>query len=235
MDSAAQITLDELINSVMFSLEEDNTNYLKYFNIALKVIRDFHMHHMKGIRHEELELDLVNRVSLPSDCLRVIAIGVPYLGRLWQFTIDDKLLRNTSVSGGLEIRDSTQGELDVKNDESFGYDTKGGVNKWYYTIDYTDRKIIISGQTVSTITLHFISDGISLDSITYIPTTAQMALESAIIFYAQIRNPNITGDQKNRNEKIYKEEVIKYRRFNAPTFEEIRDTYLGTLQLTAKR
>jgi len=236
MDSSEQITLDEVIYSAMNILDEDETKYFKYFQISLEVLRDFKMHHMKGIKHAELELDSLNRILMPTDCIRVIAIGLPYGGRLWTFTLDDELLRNTTISGGMEIRDADQGEKDVVNSNATGYDTAGGVNNWYYTCDYNERKIIISGESITTsITIHYISSGIELNAVTYVPASVLLALRSAIIYYSTIYNKDISANQKSLNEKLYKEEVLKYRHFNMPTLSEIRDTYLKTIKQTAKR
>jgi len=236
MDSSEQITLDEVIYSAMNILEEDETKYFKYFQISLEVLRDFKMHHMKGINHAELEMDSRNRLSLPSDCIRIVTIGLPYLGRVWTFTIDDELLRNTTIKGGIEIRDATKGEIDVVNDDITGYDTAGGVNDWYYTIDYNARTIIISGKTISEpVTIHYISSGISLDSVTYVPASALLALRSAIIFYANVYKTDVIGDQKTRNEKLYKEEIAKYQHFNMPSLTQIRDIYLSTVKQSVKR
>jgi len=235
MDSNAQATLKEVVLSTMNLLNQDESEYFRYYQIAIECFRDLKMNFIKGVQITQLPMDTLNRISLPSDCVKVLAIGIPYNGRLWTFTIDNDIYKYTSIENGV---DTSESDIDLETTDNLnnvGFDVKGGINEWYYTVDYTTRLIHILGVNRSDVTIHYVSDGISIDGITYIPREAFLPLRAYLIKIVQDYDPTISMVQKSVNRENYNEQMTRLIRFHAPTIDQIRDTYLKTIYQTPKR
>jgi hypothetical protein len=233
----ALTTLEDIVNSVINRLDEDNSQYERYYQIAIEQLTEFNMLHIKGFNVVELGMDSNHRVKMPDDCMRVLAIGIPYLGRLWNFTQDNNIYRGQSIKNGILSTDSDTPDASVvEQSERIGYSARGGVNEFYYTFDYNERKIIISGTPTTNVTIHYISSGISESGVTYLPLEAKNALVDSIIYNSIVNSRIIPDNQKERAERKFAKSIRKLSIFyKTRTIDQIHDAWLKTLRQTAKR
>jgi hypothetical protein len=239
MDISTQISLEEVINNVLIWLDEDRSKYARYKAIALGCIPLFNVQHIRSVNVKECLLDHMNRIQIPDDCIKIVAIGIPVNGRMWTLTMDRKMYRGTSIQGGIEISDSDTKDKNVIEEGPFiGYGAVGARNVGYYNIDYKERSVTISTNhlTTNTITIHYLSSGISADDTTYIPLEALEPLVKCIVHNAQIYLPKVSLGQKQINEKAYSISVYQLSKvYKTKTIDEWYDSYYKTLKQTPKR
>jgi hypothetical protein len=186
MDSSALITYQELINNILILTNKDNSEYWRYEAIGLNILRNFRLQHMNHIQVVELAMDDNHRIKLPDDCLWVKCIGFPKNGRLWTITRDDRIYLGMSIVNGIIKSDSDTLEL-IPEHTKHGYNARGR-NSYNFTIDYNSRQIVITGSDQVTMTIHYISSGISITGDTFIPAECISSLESAIIYRAELND-----------------------------------------------
>ena len=75
---AAQfVTLDEVIQGLLVDEGKSSEHeYLRYFNIGLRGLKELNFDTVRQIKSVELQLDSKNTVTLPSDYVSYIKIGV---------------------------------------------------------------------------------------------------------------------------------------------------------------
>jgi len=237
MDTTAQTTLKEIVYGVLNILNEDNTEYMRYFRILLDVIVDFKIFHIKGVNVVEIQMDDNHRIQLPDDCIRVTAIGIPVDGKMWTFTRENKLYLGQSIKSGVLTTDSdtTDGNIEDR-DSKYGYSATGGKNQYYYTIDYTNRTIVISGSPKTMVTIYYISSGISSDTTTYLPIETKNAFQAALIYKSKIYDKTLSLGERQLIEKEYRKEVTKLRLSNTMrNIDDIHDSWLKSLRQTIQR
>jgi hypothetical protein len=233
----ALTTLEDVVNSVLNRLNEDESQYIRYYQIAIEQLVDFNLFQIRGFNVVELSMDDNHRVMMPSDCIRILAIGVPYLGRLWQFTKDDSIYRGQSIKNGILSSDTDMADGNVVEQSiDNGYAVRGGVNEFYYTIDYNQRKILISGTPKTPITLHYVSSGISEEGVTYLPLEAKNALVACIIHKAKLYDRSVNLGEKAIYEKEYAKQSRKLKILQTTlSIDTLHDAWLKTIRQTAKR
>ena len=75
MTEAQVITLDEVIQSLL--VEEGKSSeheYLRYFNLGLKGLKELNFDTVRQIKAAELSLDSKNTITLPSDYVKYVRI-----------------------------------------------------------------------------------------------------------------------------------------------------------------
>ena len=236
-DSSAVTTLKEIVYSAMNLLDEDNTQYYRYYQISLDLLRQFNLLHICGTNVIELEMDDNHRLAMPDDCLLITDIGIPRDGKLWSLTRRDDIYKGQSIKNGVLSTDSDTTDAVILNAvPEEGYNATGGKNSYYYTFDYINRKIIISGTPKVTITVYYKSSGISLTRTTYIPFGASLALQQAIIYQSKVNDRTQTEVYIRRLKGEMDRQVKIMRKTMRPlTIDEIKDVWYSSLHQTIRR
>ncbi len=221
---AGIITLDTFVKDLLFKLEKNDDDYLRYFKISVDGLRHLLMHKLGYVTHTKLVLDTdTNTIDFPNDYVGFVSLSVPDNGRMWTLTRDDRIVPTTSTDGnGDEYLDEDAGEtVDLGEEANYsGYGARGGINDWYYSIDHKNRRIIINGLEADFFILTYISSGINASSATYIPLYVQEPLED----YVRWQDAKYKDAQdQDYKKKLFEESQRRMIKLNAPTFSEIKD------------
>lgn len=75
--TAQFVTLDEVIQGLLVDEGKSSEHeYLRYFNIGLRGLKELNFDTVRQVKSVELQLDSKNTVTLPSDYVSYIKIGV---------------------------------------------------------------------------------------------------------------------------------------------------------------
>jgi hypothetical protein len=213
MTEAQVITLDEVIQSLL--VEEGKSSeheYLRYFNLGLKGLKELNFDTVRQIKATELSLDSKNTVTLPSDYVKYVRIGAPdsdgkiqYLG----YKRDINLVPG-SVSTDSSSDDTTDPPVfhyNAYNDGLWGRYGQGGGNNsnGYYRVNFDAGTIEFSDLGVSTIILEYISDGstgLTGEDIR-VHVFAEEALRSYIYWKSIYRKRGINMNEKQLAKREY--------------------------------
>jgi len=163
--TAQFVTLDEVIQGLIVDEGKSSEHeYLRYFNIGLRGLKELNFDTVRQIKSVELQLDNKNTVTLPSDYVSYIKIGVAdnngnvsYMG----------LRENINFVPGTQ---STTVQDNTENPPIFSYNNydnslwgrygQGGGNNanGYYRENLNDRTIEFSNSN-GPIILEYVSDG----------------------------------------------------------------------------
>ena len=208
MSKAQFVTLDEVIQSLLVEEGKNSEHeYLRYFNLGLKGLKELAFDVSKNIRTVQLELNDVSSVVLPPDYVKYTRISVTdssgilnTLGRENNMTLLEGAKRTTSISDTLDPPTFSYGMW-----SNYGQGGGNNVNGYYRenhdagTIEFSDMK---AGTTV---VLEYISDGstgLSGEEIK-IHSFAEEALTAYIYWKSIHRKRAINMNEKMLAEKNY--------------------------------
>jgi hypothetical protein len=163
--TAQFVTLDEVIQGLLVDEGKSSEHeYLRYFNIGLRGLKELNFDTVRQVKSVELQLDSKNTVTLPSDYVSYIKIGVAdnngnvsYMG----------IRENINFVPGTQ---STTVQDNTENPPIFSYNNydnslwgrygQGGGNNanGYYRENLNDRTIEFSNSN-GPIILEYVSDG----------------------------------------------------------------------------
>lgn len=231
------VTIDNIVKQAQLLGNYDDSYYMKFSQIAINGLIDFNLFHIpNAVNTVKIEMNDRNYISLPSDYVSFIAIGIPYKGRLFTFTRDHKLVRTISIENGVETLVLSEGEgAIIDNGLLDGYGARGAKNQYYYDIDLKNRRIIINGIPRAEVQLQYISSGIHYDSTTYIPISAKNALVAYILFKYSLHDKTLNNNHRQLIKEDYISELNKLDSLNWPTIDELRDLFYSTFYQTPKR
>ena len=164
-------TLDEIIQNLLIDEGKNSeSEYLRYFNIGLRGLKELNMDAGKDIKSIELAVKSNGSVDFPADYIGYTKIGrADSDGRVHVLGVDRRRIRKTTFSSaGLSDSQDTDDYFIFRNYLSEGtlgaiYGVGGGNNSGgYYTEDRKNNRFIFnSGLQGKTIVLEYISDGSS--------------------------------------------------------------------------
>ena len=213
MTEAQIITLDEVIQSLL--VEEGKSSeheYLRYFNIGLKGLKELNFDTVRQVKAVELILDSKNTITLPLDYVKYVRIGTPdsdgkiqYLGHKKNISFVPGSVSTDSSSD--DTTDPPVFHYNAYNDGLWGRYGQGGGNNsnGYYRVNHDAGTIEFSDMSTSTIILEYISDGstgLTGKDIT-IHAFAEEALRSYIYWKSIYRKRGINMNEKQIAKKEY--------------------------------
>jgi hypothetical protein len=232
-------TLKEVVMNVLSGMgtKANMQYYFPFMQYAIRGYKKLNLFHLPMPKVAYLPMSDIGTITLPADYLSFLALGIPYKGRLWTFTKDQGLINPDSESCGVQATDTDSGEGIVKGDTGSltGYGLQGGVNEYYYKIDLPNNRIIINGLTTETVTLVYISTGISMSEETMIPKIAEEALISYVHWQRVQYDDSIPLGLKKDYEDQYNKSVSEIEYAQMPTLDELYDAVYQAFYQTAKR
>lgn len=179
------VNLDFVVSRYIMLRDEDDRYYEKYLQLAIDAITEANMYNLPTVKVAYLTLSDVNTVSLPSDYIDYVLIGIEIGGRIWTLTRNKNIALPVNTECGewsrdniaTSVNESWEGDLYSSNDgyllsgHYFGseyiqtpYAHGGGVNEAYYRIDEGRREIImLTSRSLSgyNIVLEYKSSGVN--------------------------------------------------------------------------
>lgn len=235
---SGKITYGRFVNDMLVKLRLSDDEYLRLMRITADGIQELGIHVLHNIKNAKLTVDTdINAINFPSDYVSFVSISIPWYGRMWTFTRDDRLVITTDGTVGVnEEYDTDDGEgVNVAdNGVVFGLGSRGGVNRYYYTIDNKRERIAFSGYTPTHVILQYVSTGVDTTETNYIPRVALRCLE----YYVRYMDADYAGKPQavvRELERRYTDEVRKLKKTLGPTLDEIRDTVYKSTSQSVRR
>lgn len=213
------------------------SKYKLFFSFAIDGYKVLRLYSLKTVETRKMQMTTINTVDLPGDYLEFVSVGVPFKAKLWTFTRDNKLIVTTTDDCGEETLDESKGEgVEVNDNQNVSsYGIKGGRNDYYFTLDEKNSRLILNGFNRTEVILKYISTGINISDVTWIPRIAEEAL-IAWIHWKEIENNDEAPENKvMRRERRFKEELDVLSFLQGPSIEEIMDMIYSTFRQGVKR
>ena len=246
------VTLQNIVSNVLNDKNiYSKENYKRYMQWVIRAYTQLNLYNLDSIEVDYLTMSDSGAVSLPDDYIKYTKIGVCSSGRVVVLGLNKDLCTPRGAECGIDINDYfNSSDPDIVSDgyyfaphyrsgsyipKLYGY--TGGFAESYYKVDGERRQIQFSSSVNrNEIVLEYISSGISLSGVTYIP---RQAVEPLIAFchWQEAKFDAKTPVTKLRELKNdYLEEETKLTFFeNAPTIQEIQDAMYSTWSQTPKR
>ena len=208
----ALVSLRDIVKTFLFKYKLSDEDYFLYTEHAYDLVRNINLYHGATFAFDKLTTDSIGSASLPDDLVREIRVYTEYEGRDWTFTKKDDMF----------IRDLTA-EPEYVSDQIYGLGGRGSINPYYYRIDWSNRKIYIDGLGAGAdFYIDYMAKGISSDML--LDDAVRSVLDAYLRWkYAEINNMSPT--ERRERERLYREEILMYRRLNIPSIEEMQDTF----------
>lgn len=236
MATNALISINEAVTRYMLKFKLPTEDAFIYTEHACDALRELHLHDLPNLVTTKIAVSALGIIELPADLIGFNGLYVFVDGYKWKFTYNDDLITTTTITGGAETQDEDYGEgVAVKDPKTDTYGGVGGVNDYYYKIDWKARRIFVDGITSDTVVLEYVSSGIELTGTTYIPVMALPVIDSYLKWKESYWIP---GQERyaDMREKSYNNAVMKVRNFvEAMTYDEWRDLLLSLTTMAPLR
>jgi len=235
---SGNITYSRFINDMLNKLRLSDDDYLRLASITYDGMDELELNYLANFKDAKVTVDTdTNTIDFPSDFVNFISISIPWEGRMWTWTRDDRLVITTDGTQGVdEVYDVNDGEgVNVAdNGVVQGLGSRGAVNKYFYTIDRRRGRIAFSGYTPDNVILRYKSTNIDDTTTNYIPKVARRCLEY-YVRYMDADYQNAPAVKVQQLEMKYKDEVRKLKKNIGPNVTEIRDMIRRTASQTVRR
>lgn len=235
-ETSALITLEEAVSRYLFKTKKGTEDYSLYLEHAAQLLQSFSTYDSQEARSEKVAVSALGIIEMPVDLIKVKDVCVAKSGEWWSMTLRPEMVNTTTVVLGAETHDSTFGEgVALLDNRTSGYGAKGGVNEYYYSIDYKARRIFCDGIISDTVLLRYTSSGIQASATTYMPVLLIDVLDKYLRYVECFWN-----DKLMRVEQIRKDDYDKERRkvrnlLNGLSSNQWKDIFWGSFAQAPKR
>lgn len=232
------VKLKTIVANVMSDMNDYSPRgYNRLLNYAIRGIKELRLFAGgNNVKEVELDVSAVNVVTLPTDFLYYVEVGIPYRGRMWSFTKDGRLLQPTGEADGIQTYST--GESAQVGDNQFvsGYGVKGGRNSFYFKFDLQNNRMILNGvNNLSKVRLVYTSTGIDSDGKTLVPKVYEEAIIAYIHWRRKQHDPQINRADKQDAFSWWNDEYEKVLTAKSATLEEMMDAVYSSILQTIKR
>jgi hypothetical protein len=229
-------TFNEVLNKIMLQSKK-RSGRATLAELLVDAVREMNLYTgNEGIKWKKITPGSINDVDFPSDLEEFVAVGVPLDGRLWLLSPEKSMIRTTTEVSGSETQDSTDGEgVSLRNETISNYYTTGGFNpEGYYTVDFTNRRLLLNSVNKSEVILVYKVSGITTDATPYIPSK-YIAFLTAHVLWNEVRYlPDMQG-LAQRFEDQHRKELNKLQDSELPSLHEFYDAILETTTMRPQR
>jgi hypothetical protein len=213
--SSAVLKIGDIVDAFLLKRELPMSRYVPMLEHAFDCFRQHVAFTSRLYYRKTITTDVNGTITMPDDMVDFIGLALSADTSLWYFTENGSL----NVDAVTAVKD-----IDDEN-ESLGYGGRGGINDYYYKIDWAGRKIYTDGAEAQSVVLFYISTGIRTDS----ETLVDISLASVIDSYMYMRLAEL--DEKSINEierrrQAYEREVSIANRYKLPPLKQVRDAIL---------
>lgn len=227
MASTTGITeIGKVVEKFTFKYKLPQEDYFLYLQHACDCFRDINLRHANNVVTTKIAVSSLGIIEMPTDMIGFCGVYMPINGELWSFTKKGRKVMTTTTTLGVEGQDSNMGEgVDVLDDYYLSPSGRGGVNSYYFNIDWTARRIFCDGIKSDTAVLQYTSSGLVVGGNTYVPQECESVIDAYLNWKKEQIDPRSLSMLQYTEEK-YKEEVLKLRIYNfMPSKDEISDAW----------
>lgn len=235
-------TFKAVASKFLLRTQRPISDYKRAVSITIDGYRDINLFHLGNAKKARLQMNDISCIDLPDDYQTFISLSIPVNGTEYTFTKDGSMVSPTAEVNGVEVL--LTDDQAVSGSFSFGsYASTGGNNDFYYMIEESKRRIVINGVANSTVTLTYISTGISMTEETAIPKYTEEALIAWLRWKFAENDPGYTQGARYSapmNKVMYEEDQY-YKQLRqidflqSATIEQIYDAIYSTWKQTPKR
>jgi hypothetical protein len=218
--------------------------------IAISGYKVLNLWHLDNIEVVYLEMNTAKVVTLPTDFVDWLKIGIPINGKLRVLTNHKQILLPRTFSDGTPVGNTDADDtvdaasLVYFSDHFRGgqfvgglFGMSGGVDDAYYRFDREMGTIVFTGSvTRSQVVLEYISSGVKATGSTMIPIECEPALRTYVLWQRIEYDTRTSLNEKQRRKVDHEEEIEALRTFQSVfTCEEYRRMLYKTYRQTPKR
>jgi hypothetical protein len=228
MATPALLDLNQVVTRFLLKYKLPLEDAVIFTEHAANCLRDFHLYDSPNVVSAKIAVSALGIIEMPSDMVGFNGLFMPLNGELWSFTEKDTIVNTTTFTGGVEGQDSDFGEgVAITDPKTDTYGGVGGVNDYYYTIDWKARRIFCEGIVSDTVLLKYTTSGVETAGTTYIPEFITPMLDSYMLWKASYFTESLMR-QRPMLEKDYERAEFKIRNLiNSMSYAEWRDLFLG--------
>jgi hypothetical protein len=230
------VSINKIVDSFLFKYEQPLDRAWIYLQHACDAVRELHLYDLPNMVTEKVTIDANGIIEFPTDMIGFNGLYKYVDGAKWRFTKRDDVIVTTTTTGGVEGQDDDYGEGEALTDpKTDTYGGVGGVNDYYYNIDWKARRIFCEGILSDTAILEYVTSGIELTGGTYIPDYCTPVIDA----YLQWKMCFLVRGMEryiSEREKSYLNAENRVRNLiNAMSYTEWRDLLLSITTMSPLR
>lgn len=235
----ALVRLDQVVTDFLLGYYKTTNDYVQYMKHACQVVQNFNLYDGNLVVTEKVTINTALKcIEMPGDMVQFIDLVTPQRGSWWSFTEKDRMVNTTTFTGGIEGRDSAQGE-GQRIDQSLvtTYGAKGGVNKFKYTLDWAARRIFVDDTytTNDYIVLMYVSSGIKATGDTVVPVFLIPMIEAYLLERETFWIPELVRERPMRHEEYTRQRQDVRNLVNSMSMQQWRDLIYSTASQSPQR
>jgi hypothetical protein len=233
----ALISIEEVVTRYLLKYRKGTEDFMIYLEHACNAVRDFNLYDGNLVVTFKTTLDATKKwIDLPDDFVSFIDLVTPTKGQWWSFTRNDRIVNTTTTTGGVEGRDSDQGEgVIIDQARVTGYGAKGGWNKFRYTLDLGARRIYIDDAITEDIVLMYVASGVKTTGTTTIPEFITPMIDGYLLVKETFWLPELVRERPMREQSYWSEKMKIRSLINSMSVEEWKDLFYGSFTQAIKR
>lgn len=224
-DTAALISLNKIVDRFIFKYKLPEDDYVNYYEHAADCVRELNVHAISSYTEVELEVSSLGVLSMPSDMLGLVGVGLVYKGQIWYFTQNQYMRIMTDADDTMPT--------DYQSTWS-SYGVKGGANIFYFRVDWDNRKIYIDGAEGEDVLLQYTSSGLVASGATMVPAIANQSID-AYLRWAQGEIEGKSINEQMKRHRHFEDQFRLLKLQSLPALREIRDYFLSMMTQAIQR
>jgi len=229
MATDALITLDQVVTRFMLKYRLPTEDAVSYFEHAANCIRDYYLYDAPDVRMSKSTINTlstnVGYITMPDDMVSFNGLAKGIDGQWWKFTEKSDMVNTTTTTGGVEGVDDDFGEGEaIEDPKTDTYGGVGGVNDYYYMLDWDARRIYTEGISSGTVALQYVSSGVETSGDTYIPEFITPLIDDYLLWKMAIMRGDLKSEQLR--ERNFTRSELKIRTLiNSMTYTQWSDLF----------
>jgi len=228
MSTPALVSLNQIVSRYLIKNEKSTDRAFIYTEHAGDCVRELHLYDLPNLVTEKVSIDALGIIELPSDMIGFNGLYIFTDGKKWNFTQRDDIITTTTTTDGAEGQDDDYGEGEsLKDPKTDTYGGVGGVNDYYYKIDWKARRIFCDGIISDTAVLEYTTSGIEVTGTTYVPDFISPVIDAYLDWKSCFLDIRLERYAAQR-EKSYLDRENRVRNLvNGMSYNEWRDLLLS--------
>ncbi|MBN2843573.1 MAG: hypothetical protein JXM68_10805 [Sedimentisphaerales bacterium] len=211
----ALIKIGDIVEGFMAKYRVPMNDFTNMLLFAFDCLRENMSHTSRLYHHATLTTDANGMVDMPDDMMDFIGIALAGESVLWHFT-ENSNINADEVSADADVDDGA---------EAIGYAGRGGINDYYYKLDWNERKIYTDGAEATDIILFYVSTGIRTDEETSVDVTLASVIE-AYLYWRLGELNSVAINEIDRRQQNYERAIRLASRYKLPPLRDVWDSIL---------
>lgn len=227
MATAGLTSINKIIDRFLLKNEKSFDRAWIYTEHACDAVRDLHLYDLPNLVTTKVTISALGIIEFPTDLIGFNSLYKFVDGLKWKFTLREDLITTTSTVLGVEAIDEDYGEGEaLKDPKSDTYGGVGGVNDYYYKIDWKARRIFTNIKT-DTAVLEYTTSGIEMTGTTYVPEFTVPVIDAYLSWKDCFLEPRLERYASEREKSYLNAEARVRNLVNAMGYDEWHDLLLS--------